>query len=146
MRPSRHRAPAFATLVAIIMVALVGSASLSLLILMRDQAAQTAPAADDAQLRQMLAAGGVAGVQMLPPPGAATSGAAQTLDLPLPVNLAERGAKVSMRSEPGPGGGSVSWFIHVEATLGERKARQALKFARTFEGWVAAEAVVGGRG
>ena len=54
------RRRAFALMIAIVMIALVATASVALMILLRAEASRTAPALDDAQLRQLLIAGGMA--------------------------------------------------------------------------------------
>lgn len=140
-QPQTHNPrPGFALLIAVFMIAMVGTASVALMTLLRDDAARTVPAADEAQLRQLLIAGAMAAPQLLPPPlsEASDRGQGRTQELMLPPELAERGAAITLRSERGTGG--VTWLIHVDARLGDDSASQTLTFARTARGWSAVEA------
>lgn len=119
---------AFATFTAVMTVALVGVALATLGTMFAWQARRTQQAASDAQLRQLLLAGGAAAASRL-----------QAEPGPIDVTLTPPGLEdATVRVDVSSSGASATATI--EARLGAGVARQTLAFERGDGGWRVAAA------
>jgi hypothetical protein len=130
IRASR-RCRAFATLIAITLIAFVATTLTALSFLFATEVRRTRDAADDAQLQQLLLAGAVvvqsqAAAWPAQPP-------AFDQDLPLPPSLAADGAAAHLLLLPNSPPGRAT--CRITARLGSHHAAQRLTFTRTNNAW-----------
>ena len=172
-RPAHNRPPfragrvarsrdGVATVLAVALMLLIGSAMLALTALLHHVADQTRATRRDAQLRQMLTAGAAVARHHIEQggasdrPGQSGNGAAaegdaepdsieatvsQTVDLP--AALADRSGELRLRYRPR--GQGPTRVVRVEASLEGRTSHQTLRFVeRDAGGWRVAEARLNG--
>jgi hypothetical protein len=132
-----------ATIVALMLLALVGAALAGLTQRLAADGRAARTVLGRSQTDQLLMAGAIAARGMLPPANEAGKGRTGTFNVALPPELADRAGLVTIRSEAGPG--RVSWIFHIEVNIDGRSASQTLRFGRTRLGWAPAEAALGTR-
>lgn len=100
-------------------------------------ARRTMTSASDAQLRQLLLVGGHAALQQSNGATATTrpSTRMKDLDVPLPPDLQQRSAKLSITIPAMPDSTVAARDATVTATVGPRTLRQTLHLVRTQKGW-----------
>jgi hypothetical protein len=128
----RTRPRAFATVTAVMMLALLASLSLALTGFMRSQAARTTRDQADAQMRQLLHAGATIASDLPAVWGSGTA-QAQSLRPALPPAMAEGFIEITT----GPTDGDHAW-ARVRATIGTKTSSQTLRFARDGGIWALA--------
>lgn len=124
-QPHATARPGFASVTAVILIALVGAALAAAVTLLGAESRRTRSAVEDAQLRQLLLAGEAGARQHLARRGAADGTA---VPLALPADLSAAGARVELRFSPDEAGDSCE--VRVDASLGRRRASQSLRFNR----------------
>ena len=128
----------FAVIMAISMILLVGAALATVGVYFAHEAKRTQAQGVEAQLRQLLTAGGVAAVERA---GSATAASGEEKAVELPVELASRGASVTVRIDGSGDERTALVTAQVVTQLGARHMEQSLKLHRAGEKWsvVAAE-------
>lgn len=129
----RDRKPAFASFVAIMMMAMVGMTLAALSTLLMADAQRTRRHRADAQLRQQLMAGAIAARRHVAAhgPGPARSALAVPTD-------GDGRASITIQVEPA--GGDDRLTIRIEATYDERRAAQTLRLTQRSGQWHIVEA------
>lgn len=124
-RPDRR---GFATMTAVIMLTLVSASILGLTLLFAAEARHSRRVHGDAQLRQLLLAGTVLAAAHL------DELTQQPWTAPLPEQLTDRGATLTLQLQPDVG------VVRVAGSLDERTAEQTLRFVRQEGVWQLVEA------
>jgi len=119
-----------ASIIAVVMIGLVGIALVTLGTVFAGQFKRTRAAAADAQLRQMLTAGAVMATQM----------SADDKDISLPKELADDGAKLHVTVHRDGDRATAE----IEANLGARSMDQTVHLERRDGRWKVAAAALGG--
>ena len=124
-----HRRRAFAAILAITLILLVGATLAAVAAAFSADARRTRTLGSDAQLRQLLTAGAIAAAEQLKAAGGDVPTGEKAI--PLPADLGDRGAslKVSAARE----GDAVT--VVVDATLATRHARQTVRFTQRDGRW-----------
>jgi len=128
----------FATLIAIVLLAVVSGALVVLARRVSYEVSRTRTTAEDAQLRQLLMAGARRAVAKSAVWG--NSPVAATWQMHLPEPLASAGASVSLDLAPTPEG---TVKVRIEARVEPRQALQTLDFKHVNGMWYAAGAHLG---
>jgi len=146
MTHNTHNPPrtsrAFATIVALSLIALMGAAMVSLMARMKNETAVTRRIGIETQLRQMLLVGTMTSSDMVLTRNK-TAGRSDVWNVPLPSELAGRGGLLTLRRIGGREGLEVR--IRIDAVLGGRTMRQTLRYVRARRGWGLAEAMLEGK-
>lgn len=133
MRNSRGRR-GFAIILAIAVLALAGAAIVVITRQLGYEITRTRLAATDAQLRELLIAGGRDAVSRSGNWGAPPDASEWQIDLPRP--LKEVGATLKLQSNPVS---PTAVEVHVDARMGDRAASQLLHFSKAADRWTLAD-------
>jgi type II secretory pathway pseudopilin PulG len=127
MRPGDRRS-GFAMVTAIVLMGLVALTLAALGSAFVVQSHRTQALAEDAQLRQLLLAGALEAQSRL-----AASTLEQRVSIPLPAELADRGASLILQPDPDAPAGQA--ILRIEAALPRHRMAQRLTLSQTAGRW-----------
>ncbi len=124
-----QRPRGFVTIIAIAMIFVVAATLITMMARVGSEAAGHLSVSYQAQLRQLLQAGGVAAWSLLPDQNPQSN----TLNLSLPDSLTKHGAKVTLESLLSPS--KLRMSVNIVAELGGKKIRQRIIFVNDNKRW-----------